>query len=633
MDGDLFFGPENGGKYALPDKKLKACCYIHGNHIGYLEWTIGSIYRYVGRAAHPATGEDCQVIEYEDTRGKLRQLIIPFALIAKGGADLIGHLSANGFKVGTEPKAKALIQEMLNELTGAHAEIRDRLGWVPGKLLFAYKDRVLGGRETANVIFERAAFRHTKSGTRGDHDAWRDEIAAPLRGNSRPILMTCTMLASPLLRFAPQADAITINIRGDTTDGKSTEAYCAGSVQGGSDGKTGYMHTWDGTAGAIQAIASAHSDQGVIFDEVSQAGDQGQRSAYAIHNGAGRNRLSRDASLRRSEDTRTFVLSTGETDLFEMAGAKAKNPMYGGLEARTVTISSDAGCGLGIYENLHGLPHTKAGARQFANKRKLAASLNYGHAGPNMVQAIIDECNDIGEDVFRRKLAKMIEAFSDHLTLPEDADAAVRRVATSFGLICAAGRLACRWDVLPLEEAEISEAVEKCFRSWVAERGGTKAKTTTTALVALRDYISKNSGRFVRMQDVANGHGQISLVAGYKSDDTFFLLPHAWTEVLAQAPRAKLGQELDRLGLIERQPSSKGWAIVKTLPTRNGVRCYAISSRILAINDDGTLAEGDADNETDDLAERKPRPTTVRGKVVNFDDAKQAARSLRASQN
>jgi putative DNA primase/helicase len=192
-------------------------------------------------------------------------------------------------------------------------------------------------------------------------------------------------------------------------------------------------------------------------------------------------------------------------------------------------------------------------------------------------------------------LARKIDCFVRSLNLPTRADDAVKRLARTFGLIAAAGQLASELKVIPVPADEMAAGVRKCFLDWLASRGGARSKTGATALIALRDYIARNLGRFVPTHEVKNS--QQSMIAGYRKEsngDGVFYLPIAtWKEVLASAPRAKLVEELDKLGLLIRQGKSKDDTIVKKLSGGINVRVYAVSARILEVREDGTLAEHD----------------------------------------
>lgn len=250
-----------------------------------------------------------------------------------------------------------------------------------------------------------------------------------------------------------------------------------------------------------------------------------------------------------------------------------------------------------------------------------AACESYGWAGPLFVEKLVTHINMVGEQQFRKELSADIREFVDSLELAPKADDAVKRLARTFGLIAAAGKLASDFGVVPIPAEEMAAGVRKCFLDWLASRGGARSKTGMTALVGLRDYISKNMGRFIPMSEAAST--TVSALAGYRADKVFYVTPGTWREVMALAPRAKLVEELDRLDLLIRQ-SGKGNQVVKKLPGGVCVKCYAISARILEVGDDGLLSNDDAPKDDDAAAGEDDADDNVAD--IN---AARAARSLR----
>jgi putative DNA primase/helicase len=323
------------------------------------------------------------------------------------------------------------------------------------------------------------------------------------------------------------------------------------------------------------------------------------KAAYTLAGGQGRGRLSKDAQRRDTERFRTMSLSTGELnfDELERQAAGAKRQAFAGAEMRLPSIPADTGKH-GSFEDIGDFTGMKNGAARFADTLQSSARDHYGHAGPRFVEKIIEEVGEIGEYEFRREIAALVREFVVSVELEDGSDNAVQRLLRTFGLIAAAGQLACRWDILPLEEDEIRWGVATCFKAWIGARGGSRSKTSNTALIELRDFLQQNDGRFILVGNTERP--KAANIAGYietKDGDTiYYILPPIWkNEVLAKAPRAKLIEALEERGLLIRKPDSSDPTVVKRIKALGKpVRAYAVSGDILSMHDDGTIERGHA---------------------------------------
>ena len=561
------------------------------------------LFTVVGDAVDPSTRQECLAIQFRDRFKRIRDLLIPRSLIAEGQAKLAAFLGANGFDIPPGKKLRERMQVLLHNLHGPRVEIVKRTGWHDD--VFVLPERIIGDIGSTRIIPDLP--RNLKIKTRGSLEGWQRHVASPARGNSRLELAISLSLASPLLRYAPQITPIMVQIFGPSSIGKSTAGLVAGSVWGGAeDDNLGYGESWNGTLNAHMAKAQARSGTFYLVDEM-RTGENVTKMAYALSSGQGRGRLDKSANLRHEEKFSVFSLSTGEVTFEEQERiCNPRTQTFDGAELRLPSIPADAGVGLGLFEDIHDTDYEKAKGRGgdaagFANARQHASRENYGWAGPLFVERLLEHIASIDENdrSFSSKLNDQIIRFAQSLDLDPKADDAVKRLARTFGLIAAAGQLASDFKIVPIPAEEMVVGVRKCFHDWLASRGGSRSKTGTTALSTLRDYISKNMGRFILTSEAATS--QQSVIAGYrqtgtKGESVFYLPISTWKEVLASAPRAKLVEELDKLGLLIRQKSAGTDTIVKKLSGNLTVRVYAVSGRILELGDDGKLP-GDDDND------------------------------------
>ena len=563
---------------------------------------MGPLFTIIGTGVDPAKGEETRVIEFRDAYKRVRQIVIPLTVIHQGGHHLGAHLAAKGFDAPVGKKPRAALQAILSIARGPRIHIAGSTGWVSGikEPAFVLPDRIVGEHGDTRVVADSGAFANLKIAQCGTMEDWQDRVAAKARGNSRLTLALSAAFASSLLRFAPTTTPTVLHLYADSSVGKTSTLMASGSVWGGADGDAlGFAQSWNATSNYILAIAAAHSDTVLILDELRTASAPDVvKAAYTLAGGQGRGRLTKDAQRRGIERFRTITLSTGELTLdeIERQASGPKQQAFAGAEMRLPSIPADAGKGFGSFEDIHKFANKPNGAAKFADALQSAARSNYGHAGPRFIEEMVEEITDIGEEEFRKEIAAMVREFAESVELEEAADDAVKRLLRTFGLIAAAGQLACRWKILPLSEDDIGWGVATCFKAWIGARGGARSKTANTALIELRDFLQSNVGRFIPVN--ADELPKIANVAGYvetrDGSTVYYILPPTWKHaIISKAPRAKLIEALDQLDLLIRKPGSTDDTLVKKIRILGkSVRAYAVDGAILELTDQGTLEPG-----------------------------------------
>ena len=229
----------------------------------------------------------------------------------------------------------------------------------------------------------------------------------------------------------------------------------------GGGGTNGFVSSWRTTDNALEGTALAHNDTLLCLDELAQIeAEAAGKAAYMLANGSGKRRMTTDTSLRRMYEWRVLFLSTGEISLADKVAEKG-GQAAAGQEVRVVDIAADAGCGLGIFETIHGMTEPS----DFANKLKRASAEHYGHAGRAFVERLVSDL----EGALQAARASMREF--ETREVPAKADGQVRRVAGRFALVAAAGELATNWGILPWPAGTAHEAAAKLFKEWIKARG------------------------------------------------------------------------------------------------------------------------------------------------------------------
>ncbi|MDR0816087.1 MAG: DUF927 domain-containing protein [Desulfovibrio sp.] len=377
----------------------------------------------------------------------------------------------------------------------------------------------------------------------GTLDGWRDTIGALARGNSRMMLAICASFAAVLLEPAGQESG-GFNFVGQSSIGKSTALAAAGSVWGKGILSGGFVNSWRATANGLEGLAALHSDALLALDELSQVTGHGLREAsYMLANGSGKTRSRQDGSAKASKSWRIMFLSTGEIGLADKLNEEGF-ASKAGQEVRLVDIPADAGCGLGLFEDLH--EHKDACA--FADAIKQAGANDYGHAARAFIQNFADNREDATRD-----LKNVLNNGVSLLCADADADGQVKRVATRFLLCAAAGEMAVKFGLLPWCEGEALAAVKKCFDAWLESRGGSGAAEDREILSQVRLFIEQHGAS--RFQDIEKPEERCISRVGFRKigdgETTYFVLPVSWKkEVCKGLNAARAARVLCKKGIL-----------------------------------------------------------------------------------
>jgi putative DNA primase/helicase len=493
---------------------------------------------------------------------------------AVSDADLHGDISAlcakladRGLRVATGPNRSHLVR-YLNE-----AEVKNRVtevtttGWheIGATKIFALPNKTIPTCET--VIVQGAT--NTPFESRGTLADWQQSVGLLVAGHSRPMFAVSTAFAGPLLELLGQEGG-GFNLHGQSSRGKTTIAQAAASVWGKGD-SPGFVRPWRSTANALEAAAALHTDTILVLDELGAVeAKEAAMAIYALTGGTGKGRSGRDGSLRRSMAWRTMVLSTGEVRLTDklIEGCLRSRA---GQQVRLVDIPADAGRGFGVFDSGGAIDDPKA----LADQIKAAAQRSYGTAGPEFVHRLITD------GIQPSDIKAMIDAFRTS-NAPIGADGQVLRVVDRFGLVAAAGELACDLKVVPWKQGEAIEASRRCFADWCDSRGGREAGEVQAAISKVRLFIEQHGdARFepVEMQD-RPFHNRAGWRRGDGVKREWLIPPETWKAEVAigHDPKLVAGVLADR-GFLRR--ASDGYQCVEKIQGRPQ-RVYVVTANILS---------------------------------------------------
>jgi uncharacterized protein (DUF927 family) len=519
---------------------------------------------------------------------------MPAELLAGNGTQIRAVLLDGGLIVMSGVNAARRLNEYL-ATTRPTARVRcvSRCGWhdstyVLGDTTFpaatdAQSERIILQTMQAVDLSARSA---------GTLEDWQESVARYCIGNSRLAFSVYCSFAAPLLGLTGDESG-GFHHYGASSIGKTTMLRVAGSVWGGG-GENGWLRTWRATANGLESVAAAHCDALLCLDELSQASPREVGDVvYMLANQTGKRRAKGDGTARHAQTWRTLWLSSGEVTMamkMREGGLRSR----AGQDVRLVEVPADADAGLGVFENLHGF---ETGAALVQHLRT-ATQRAYGVAIRQFLTRLAERPAELAADAAEIRQRLIAEY------CPADADGQVQRVADRFGLVAAAGELACWFRILPWEQGESRDAAEVCFKAWLAARGGVGPAELVAGIEQVRLFLAQHGASrfaltgtdnvrdragFVRCREPQRsmGIGMDSRPAPQSPVTEYLVLPAVWrAEVCAGHDPRAIAQALADAGHLRKDRDGKSQARRRVHGIRGTRRYYVILPTILAEKND-----------------------------------------------
>jgi uncharacterized protein (DUF927 family) len=528
-----------------------------------------------------------RLLRWRDQEGKLHEWAMPMEALAAEQSTVRARLLAEGLPfITTNAHYREKFSEYLQNAPVARmVRCVPRVGWYGD--IFVLPDCAIGPEGCEEVLYQppHDASHHWK--VRGTLEEWLVQVGRFCSGNSRLLLAASCGFAGPILGLV-EAESGGLHFYGDTSTGKTTALVVGGSVCCGG-GKIGFAQTWRTTINGLEATAEAHNDGTLFLDELAQVDPrEAADTAYLLANGQGKARMTRSIGARKKLQWTELFVSTGELTLAEHASSAGKK-VKGGVEVRLINIEADAGQGLGLFEDLHGI----AAPEQLANQLKAAALRCYGTPLRAFLRRLVQDRAAIERRV-RELRASFIRA-----NVPPGATGEVKRAADRFAVIAAAGELATQWGITGWRDGEATAAAKRCFLDWLRLRGTTGASDVEAGFRQVRAFIVANGpcrfqpiGNPVRETAGGEGSPPVRERVGFRRwnseiDETEYLIfPDAFKNEVCkgQSSRAVL-QELAKRTLLVRD--GQNMTIKARLPEVGNVRVHCIRGAILEGDDAG----------------------------------------------
>jgi putative DNA primase/helicase len=379
------------------------------------------------------------------------------------------------------------------------------------------------------------------------------------------------------------------NLHGPSSLGKTTLAYVAASAWG-PGGRGGYAQSWRATDNGLEGLAEAHNDCLLVLDDLGECQPEAAgAAAYMLGNGRGKVRAQIDGLPRPVKEWRIIYLSTAEIALGTKMAEGRGPALKAGQAVRLIEIAADTGSGYGVFDAPHGFENEKdckVAGQRFSNHLVEVSRQYYGTAAPDFIRRVIRH---------RKLLAEEYPSFQASFcatVVPSGADGQVRRVAEKFALVAYAGKLACEFNIVPIDAKEMTSHISQTFKLWLRERETAGSLEHTIAVRQIVHFLQTQGDH--RFSVPTTDHKNVELIepatksyrAGYiekhGENCRWLVFPGVYTgEMLrGQNPRAVNQYLIDMGALI---PASDGKASQSLRINGKQQRFYVLTPKIMEL--------------------------------------------------
>lgn len=524
------------------------------------------------------------LLRIPDGDSRSHEIVVLRAELQGDAHDVRRRLAALGLEISTHKQAKDLFTEALNSAKpstlGWHTQSS---GWKFGHRFFVIPGQASVGGEDQFVHFTGRAESAPYSSS-GSLDGWKAEVAARALGNPLLMFSLCVALAGPLIAICG-AEGGGFHLVGPSSTGKSTSLWGAASVWGKGGGH-GFATTWLATSNGLEGVAAARNDTFLGLDELGRCDPEAlARAIYVLSDGQGKERMHADASLKARAQWQCMILSTGELSIeAALRETRRRTAVRAGQELRILTIPTD------LREDLLMIPHTHgaSSASSFAETYKKASALHYGHAGPALVKALIEDPKRI--EWVREHCAD----FRQHLRSMSDTGQ-TQRASWRFALCATAGELAIELGLLPWRACSATEVCEHVFEAWAAGFGRSVSRETHGILETMRRNLHLNAHTtFWQVEEDSRSAKAESRPQfhGFKYNDQeeglLFLIPRHLVDIICPGHDVtNVARALDEAGfLATNDKQTSGRKRYRYRKTINGIKADFIAVKVAILEGD-----------------------------------------------
>lgn len=524
-----------------------------GEYLPFDEWLCGPLHVEAVTRNEGQDGDYGRLLRFRNADRRELTWAMPNELLAGKPDSILSVLLGMGLDVDYQRRAK-VCQYIAAQYPKDRVIAATSTGWHTRELFIMPRQNIGKGK----AIFQSEAANGDDYRQGGTLEGWQDSIGAKCEGNPLLVLSVCASLAGPLL-YHVQRQGGGFHIVGDSSTGKSSAILAGASVWGhGED----FKRTWRATGNGLEGIASQRNDTLLALDEIGEA-DPREIGAvvYAMANGTGKARATRNGSARAAKRWRVMLFSSGELGLSALMAEGGKRSRAG-QEIRLLDIPARRA--FGAWDNLHGM----TGGREFSDAIQRASVTHYGHAGPQFIRKLLE----LGEqDDLPALLAQLCNQYPS--TSGQESRAAER-----FALVAMAGELAISFGILPLPTGAARDAMLELFEVWRAGRGQGPSEDRQI-LRAIADFIARHGD--TRFSSADDPEGEARDRAGYWEDSPtgrLYLFNRPGLEDAAKGyDLGRVVLALESVGAIAKREPGRAQA-TKRLPSGRKEKLYWIDA-------------------------------------------------------
>jgi hypothetical protein len=509
----------------------------------------------------------------EDMSGKPRTVDFERGELARlGASEIRARLFAAGLRVESDGE-NICIQFLKAARPATLVTIVSRPGWhrlpgLPDKVFITPAGEAIGSSAARPIQLAAAETLPDRVGRSGTIEGWQTAVRAAVTAENCPhwTLGSAAAFAGTITQLTG-LDTCGLNESGDTTLGKTTSqqiAVSAWSSPKQSDG--GLLKSMRATENAMEAVARDSNGAILALDEMAHAdGKVIARTIYLLAGDVGKARMRPDSSLRRLHTWSTFVLLSGEKSL-EQKIRDDGGQWTGGMAVRFPDVDVT-----GINSRV--APETIDALKQIF--------MNYGHAGPAFVRALVANSLHREPDLLRGRIWTMA-----HTLAGSDAASPNVRAALPFAILAIAGSLAKEFGILP-SEADVAGAIEWAWERFCSSSDALAIDPSRQAVVNIRQFIAERWDVTIKNVEADTGVNNREAVAWY-DEDTIYLPTNRIAEAAGSVLKEqRIAGALDSGGYLSRRGDPKRIAI-RYVPKIGHVNCYALRRSQFGRPDKGT---------------------------------------------
>jgi len=528
------------------------------------------------RTRDPKNNEWGIFVEWIDDDKIHHEIAVPSQRLHEANGSLVPELASSGLYVvpGFE---RTLIRYLGRYRPAKRLTSVSRLGWLDTsdeQLAYMFPTGVQQRESAERYVFQPE--RHSPTAhsirTQGTLEEWQKYVVTKLKGNPLLLFGACIGFVGPLLKAA-QIESGGFHFYGASSRGKTTIAQIAASVIGsGADPAEApdrsYIQRWNTTLNGLEGLAAAHNDGVLILDELQTCGARDFRQViYNLSGGHGKVAMTANRTLRPPREWRLVFLSTGEIST-EQKIDEEKHQVSSGQRLRMLDIPIHGG----IIQETAGQPPD-----EFVTELKSACTKYFGNAGLHFVRGLIQryETSANLQSQVKQDLEAVIATIPSRGLEPE-----ARRAQKRFALVQVAGELAATLGILPIQKAEIADAVRTARNAWIDGLG--HLSEAIRGMEALTDFLLRFRWRF-QNANLDDEGGFIQESFGYidLKENVFLLNRTACQQAIRQCDPREVCRELMRRKLLVTNEPDR-YTYKKQIPQLNSrPRLYAVRFALL----------------------------------------------------